>query len=231
MANKTVRVDLFKAEKAMSERVSKFMNAKVWGIVYRKRAEQDIKAFEGSIDAKKRFEGSILWAEKEEEIKQLQKDIEDTKAAMKKNIEDNATFDYTDADNAFYKAYKDAEEVAEIYMAIINWFKGYGLELTMEHTIELEVDDKKKEVNFVEYFYNAIAGERKATASVIIKSGATKFTIAKRVKNDVLCVFYGKLSEVMLQKGTLKATEIPEDVREMYAPKKKTNKKNETVAA
>lgn len=226
MAKSTNKVDLFQADKAMSERVSKFMNAKVWGIVYRKRAEQDIKSFEGSIEAKKRLEGSILWEEKQAEIAKLEQDIADTKEALKKNLEENATFDYTEADNAFYKAYKDAEDVGTIYEAIITWFKGYGLELTVESMIELENNGKKVNTSLVDYIYAAIAGERKATASVIIKSGATQFTIAKRVKNDVLCVFYGKLSEVMLQKGTLKATEIPADIREMYAPQKKEKKSN-----
>ena len=206
----TKKIDLFKADKAMSERVSKFMNAKVWGIVYRKYAEQDIKAFEGSIEAKKRFEGSVLWEEKQAEIKKLEQDIEDTKAALKKNLEENATFDYTEADNTFYNSYKSAETDAAVVEAVEKWFKGYNLEVAG--------------TEFLADIIHAIAGERKAGASTIIKSGATQFTIAKRAKNDILCVFYGKLSEKMLEAGTLKATEIPEDIREMYAPKKKEQK-------
>lgn len=206
----TKKIDLFKADKAMSERVSKFMNAKVWGIVYRKRAEQDIKAFEGSIEAKKRFEGSVLWEEKEEEIKKLEQDIADTKEALKKNLEENATFEYTEADNTLYNSYKSAETDEAVVDAVVAWFKGYNLEVTG--------------TEFLADIIHAISGERKAGASTIIKSGATQFTIAKRAKNDILCVFYGKLSEKMLEAGTLKATEIPEDIREMYAPKKKEQK-------
>lgn len=206
----TKKIDLFKADKAMSERVSKFMNAKVWGIVYRKYAEQDIKAFEGSIEAKKRFEGSVLWEEKQAEIEKLEQDITDTKEALKKNLEENATFDYTEADNTFYNSYKSAETDAAVVEAVEKWFEGYNLEVAG--------------TEFLADIIHAIAGERKAGASTIIKSGATQFTIAKRAKNDILCVFYGKLSEKMLEAGTLKATEIPEDIREMYAPKKKEQK-------
>ena len=216
MAKNVNKVDLFKADKAMAERVSKFMNAKVWGIVYRKRAEADIKAFEGSIEAKKRMEGSVLWDKAQAEIASLEADIATTKEELKKNLEDNATFDYTEADNAFYKAYKEAENDDAVAEAVATWFRGYNLEVVG--------------TDFLADILHAISGERKAGASVIIKSGATQFTIAKRAKNDILCVFYGKLSEKMLKAGTLKATEIPADIREMYAPKKK-EKKSDNVAA
>lgn len=210
------KIDLFKADKAMAERVSKFMNAKVWGIVFRKRAEQDIKAFEGSIEAKKRLEGSTLWEKAQADIASLEADIVSTKEALKKNIEENATFDYTEADNAFYKSYKEAESDAAVVEAVEAWFRGYKLEVAG--------------TDFLADIIHAISGERKAGAGVIIKSGATQFTIAKRAKNDVLCVFYGKLSEKMLEAGTLKATEIPEDIRAMYAPKKKSENKTEATA-
>lgn len=216
MAKSTNKVDLFKADKAMAERVSKFMNAKVWGIVFRKRAEQDIKAFEGSIEAKKRLEGSALWEKAQAEIASLEQDIANTEEALKKNLEENATFDYTEADNTFYNSYKSAETDAAVIEAVETWFKGYKLEVAG--------------TDFLADIIHAISGERKAGASTIIKSGATQFTIAKRAKNDILCVFYGKLSEKMLEAGTLKATEIPEDIREMYAPKKK-EKKSDNVAA
>lgn len=211
------KVDLFKADKAMAERVSKFMNAKVWGIVYRKRAEQDIKAFEGSIEAKKRLEGSALWEKAQAEIASLEADIVSTKEALKKNLEESATFEYTEADNTFYNGYKSAETDAAVVEAVEAWFRGYKLEVAG--------------TDFLADIIHAISGERKAGASTIIKSGATQFTIAKRAKNDILCVFYGKLSEKMLEAGTLKATEIPEDIREMYAPKKKAEKKNAEKAA
>lgn len=71
---------------------------------------------------------------------------------------------------------------------------------------------------------SAIKGEKAANGRTIIKSGATQFT-QKRSKGDVLKVFYGKLAEHMLAAGTLKAQEIPEDVKKAYAKKGKKSKK------
>ena len=82
----------------------------------------------------------------------------------------------------------------------------------------------KKDNDIVASIYDAISGKKRASASTIIKSGAKQFVDVKRSKGDVVGLLYGTLAERMLEVGTLKATEIQEDVREFYAPKKKEKK-------
>ena len=130
---------------------------------------------------------------------------------LKKKKEEEATFSYTEADKALYKSYKSATTMAMVHTAIEKWFSVYSLEVAGSDLINEIV--------------SAISGEAPATNKEVINSGATKFN-GKRRQGDFLKVFYGKLAEKMLEAGTLKATAIPEEVREYYAPKKKEGKKS-----
>ena len=212
MTNK--KVNLFKASKAMSERVSDYMNKKVWGIVLKTRYQFDLAK------AEKRQE---FWVSENDRLKKetgenkYVQEIEDIKAEiveLQTKYEDQrqkeATFAYTDADKTFYKLYEKAEDKESVLKAVRQWFAPYKLVDIEGSTLE-------------ESIYDAITGNRRASARTIINSGATKFT-QKRSKNDVLGLFYGRLSELMLEAGTLKPSEIPEDVREQFAPKKKAKK-------
>ena len=212
MTNK--KVDLFKASEAMSERVSDYMNKKVWGIVLKTRYQFDLAK------AEKRQE---FWVSENDRLKKKTgenkyvQEIEDIKAEiveLQTKYEDQrqkeATFAYTDADKTFYKLYEKAEDKESVLKAVRQWFAPYKLVDIEGSTLE-------------ESIYDAITGDRRASARTIINSGATKFT-QKRSKNDVLGLFYSRLSELMLEAGTLKPSEIPEDVREQFAPKKKAKK-------
>lgn len=213
------KVDFFAADKTMSERVADFMQKKVWGITLRSRIKREITDLEGKIANLEKLRGSIfdevdadgnnkIDIQKEEYItlsEKKQKELED-------QIEAEATFAYSDFDNEFYKAYKKAEKNSDIVGAIATWFRHYNLDVV--------------DAVIVTNIMDAIAGKRRNSAGALIRSGATKFNADKRTKNDVVLLFYGELAEAMLQAGTLKATAIPEDVREFYAPKKKAAKKN-----
>lgn len=212
MTNK--KVDLFKASKAMSERVSDYMNKKVWGIVLKTRYQIEL----GKAENRKDFwvsENDRIKAETGEnkyvqEIENVKAEIISLQAKYDDQRQKEATFTYTDADKTFYKLYEKAEDKEAVLKAIRQWFAPYKLVDIEGSTLE-------------ESIFDAITGDRRASARTIINSGATKFT-QKRSKNDVLGLFYGRLSELMLEAGTLKPSEIPEDVREQFAPKKKTKK-------
>ena len=205
------KTDLFKADKVMAERVSEFMRTKVWGITLKARFKKEEEQTLASINGLKNLDGSVLADKGEESIKALEKHLEELAEKLSKQLEEEAKFDFTDNDKNFYKGYKSAQTEEEVINAIIGWFKVYNLEVSKDNDIVISIND-------------AISGSKRASASVIIRSGATKFTDAKRSKGDVIGLLYGTLAERMLEVGTLKATEIQEDVREFYAPKKKEKK-------
>lgn len=208
MTNK--KVDLFKADKTMAERVSDFMSKKVWGITLQARYKKEVETIQVSIEGLRKLEGSILAEQTEANIKALEDRIVELTEALKEQKEEEATFSFTEADEAMYTAYKKATTNAMIYSAIVEWFKGYNL----------DVDGTM----FIQSMMDAIGGKQPNNNKGIIRSGATVFNAEKRTKTNFLKVFYGELAEAMLKAGTLKATAIPEDIREFYAPKAKTKK-------
>ena len=211
---KNKKVDLFKASKDMSERVSDYMNKKVWGIVLKTRYQIEL----GKAENRKDFwtsENDRIKAETGEnkyaqEIENVKAEIVSLQAKYDHQRQKEATFAYTDADKTFYKLYEKADNKEAVLKAIRQWFAPYKLVDIEGSTLE-------------ESIFDAITGDRRASARTIVNSGATKFT-QKRSKNDVLGLFYGRLSELMLEAGTLKPSEIPEDVRDQFAPKKKAKK-------
>lgn len=201
-------VDLFKASKEMSKRVGEFMTIKVWNITLKSRLKREIADLENKIVNLENLRGSIF---SDEDIDAQKKTFEEESTAkqeaLKKQIEDEATFEFTENDKAFYKAYKAAKTDAQIKDAIVKWFEFYNVKDAKGSTIVNNIAD-------------AIDGKKRSTARTIIRSEAKQFNDAKRTKNDVLILMYGELAEAMLRVGTLKPTAIPEDVREFYAPKK-----------
>lgn len=204
----TKNVDLFQADRKMAERVADYMQKKVWGITLKVYLKKEVEKLENSIKGLENCRGSIVGTNVDDAIGQLRNKIAEAQEKTAKQIKEEARFEWTDADNAFFKAYKSADTQAQIYTALEKWFATY----------HLEVANTKLEESIVD----AIRGERNATSRTIIRSGAEKFTEQKRTKNDVLKLLYGKLAERMLQAGTLKPASIPEEIREFYAPKKRT---------
>lgn len=200
------KVNLFDASKTMAERVGAFMRVKVWGITLKARLDAKIADAETKIDNLKEIALST-GKDYSDDIDILESTIVVAKAEYEKAVEEGEKFELTENDKAFYKKYKNGEVVD----GMIEWFAFYGL----------EVDDKTE---LVQELCESLKGARKLGGRAIVRANAEKFTDNVRTKNDVLTVFYGRLAEKMMVAGTLKAEAIPEDVREMYAPKKKNKK-------
>lgn len=205
------KTDLFKADKAMSERVAEFMRTKVWGITLKARCKAEIEKAEASIEGLKNLGGSVLADKGKDSITALEAHIVELQNKLSEQLKEEATFDLTENDKTFYKSYKDAESEDVVVGAIITWFGAYNLTVAKDNDIVVSILD-------------AISGKKRASARVIIRSNATKFVEEKRTKTDVIGLLYGTLAERMLEVGTLKPTAIQEDVREFYAPKKKESK-------
>lgn len=208
------KANLFNAEKRMSERVENFMYCNVWKAVINDRYNAESE----KIKAKLSFQFDVFAKasidEREpiqEKINVLQNELATLADKKKDQLERGFTFEYTQNDSNFYGMYKAAEDTLGIRKAIRQWFAAYALVDIEGTTLENDI-------------LSAIKGEKAANGRTIIKSGATQFT-QKRSKGDVLKVFYGKLAEHMLAAGTLKAQEIPEDVKKAYAKKGKKSKK------
>ena len=213
MAKTTNKVDLFQADKAMSERVAEFMRTKVWGITLKARCKAEIAKAEASIEGLRNLDGSVLADKGKDSIIALEAHITELNTKLAEQLKEEATFDLTENDKTFYKAYKDATTESEVVEAIIAWFAAYHLEVT-------------KDSDIIALIAGAISGAKRASAKTIVNSGATQFVESKRTKTDIIGLFYGVLAERMLEVGTLKATEIQEDVREFSAPKKKVKKES-----
>ena len=209
MTNKNV--DLFQASKDMGIRVSDFMSKKVWGIALSTRYKKEVAEIEAAINGLKKCAGSVLADSAETDIVALEARIPVLHEAMQKQKEEEATFTFTEADNTLYKSYKSATTIAQVHSAFEVWFRVYDLEVA--------------NTTFINDIVAAISGFQPANNKTVVRSEATVFT-DKRTKTNFLKVFYGKLAEEMLKAGTLKATAIPEDVREFYAPKKKEGKRS-----
>lgn len=205
------KTDLFKADKAMSGRAAEFMRTKVWGITLKARCKAEIAKAEASIEGLRNLDGSVLGNKGKDSIMALEAHITELNNKLTEQLKEEATFELTENDKTFYKSYKEAENESAVINAIIAWFGAYNLTVTGDNDIVISI-------------LEAISGKKRASAKVIINSGATKFVENKRTKTDVIGLFYGTLAERMLEVGTLKAEAIQEDVREFYAPKKKSKK-------
>lgn len=202
------KVDFFKADKEMSERVAQFMRVKVWNVTLKARLKKTIGACESKIANLEELAPST-GKDYTEDIAILNGLIEQAKADYDKAVKESEKFELTENDKTFYKLYADSDK--DTIQAIIHWFSKYNLEVDEDTNIVLDI-------------FSVISGGRRLTDRQIVRSNAEKFTDDVRTKNDVLTLFYGRLAEAMMQAGTLKASEIPEDVREYYAPKKNKKK-------
>lgn len=212
------KANLFNAEKRMSERVENFMYCIIWKEVINKR----YKIERDKLEAKITFQFDLFakaQTNEERELAQnninaLQEELATLMNKKKDQIEREATFTWTQNDNNLYNMYMIAEDTLGIRKAIRQWFAAYALVNIEGTTLENDILD-------------SIKGKVSASGRNIIKSGGTQFT-QKRKKNDILKTFYGKLAEHMLNAGTLKAQEIPDDIKNAYAKQGKKFKKTIT---
>lgn len=197
------KVDFYSADKAMSLRVADFMRVRVYGATLQTRYKRDMADIDKKIeDTPRLLEGSIFANKIDEVIAELvakKDEIKEKYDELRANAE---KFVFTDADNEFYKNYKNGN----ITNGIIAWGKCYNIDFT--NTVQLKQLEE------------AISGKKNANARTIITSGATQFTSARN-KGDILKVMYGVLAEDMLKAGTLKPEALEADVVDFYATKKR----------
>lgn len=200
------KVDMFKASKEMSERVAQYMRVKVSGAILQTRYKREVSEWEEKIEnAPRLLAGSIFEKNLPEIVAEYEAKKAEIKAKYDKLREEEEKFTLCDADNEFYKLYKDGK----VKEGLIAWGKAWGLEL--------------EDTDFLGVLSYGIAGVRQNTAKGIITSGATEFT-KLRTKGDVLKTIYALFAEKMLMVGTLKAHQLPEDVVEYYKKGKKSAK-------
>ncbi len=202
------RVNMFQAAKAMSERVNEYMHTQVWNVVVKTRLRKAQEKLAQELENLENLRGSVISDEQIFELAALkQNEYAETEQKLQELADKEQTFAYTAEDKEFYKAYKSAgKDDAKIREAVVAFCGAYNLDV--------------KGTDLLDELADGIRGVKKASASQIVKSGATQF-VAARTKNDVLTVLYGILAERMLKAGTLKAESIPEDVRKAYESKRK----------
>ena len=197
------KVDMFKASKEMSTRVADFMRVQVYNATLQTRYKRDMKAMDEKIEKTPDIlKGSIFADDLDNIIAGLVAEKEEIAEKYQKLREEAEKFEFTKADNEFYKEYKNGNVKA----GLIAWGKEYGLEL--------------EDTDFLGVLAYGISGVKTGNARTIIKSEGKEFT-QTRNKGDILKVMYGLLSEKMLMVGTLKPETIPEDVRHYYDKKRK----------
>ena len=201
------KVNMFQADKEFSARVNEFMRCKVWNITLKTRMRKEVEGLEVKIQNVESLRGSII--DDGDKIDQMKaayrEEIAATEKKYQEQLEQEAKFDYTDADRLFYKAYSAAKDTADVLKALQEFCGTYGLTIT--------------DTNFEQELLDIIGGGARLGASAIIRSKATKFTKDKRSKVDVLTLLYGRIAEKMLEAGTLKPQDIPADIAKAYAKK------------
>lgn len=200
------KVDFFQADKTMSTRVSYFMKVRISDVTRQTRYKKEIKDIEQKIEnAPEDLKGSILADRIDELIEELINKKEVIKEEYKKLREEAEKFSFNEADNAFYKAYKNGN----VEEGLTEWANYYNFNIT--------------DTTLLQELKMVVSGVRVATNKTIIKSGAKTFTQA-RSKQDVLKTLYSVLCEKMIEAGTIKPEQLPDDIVNFYS--KKGGRKN-----
>lgn len=202
------RINLFNADREMSNRVVEFMEKNVWSIAERKRVGDEITDLRKKHAGLKKALASALKEDVFKEMLAIEAQIAGLEAGLEKDCKDNM-FKYDDADSALYKGYKEGNLV----FALRDWFKQYNL-IIAESNLEKDLRD-------------ALGGKMPAGAGVIVNSAGATWN-RDRSRGNFFKVFYGSLAEAMIKAGTIKTVAIPENLRDAYKkPEKKTEKKAE----
>lgn len=203
------KANFFNADKAMADRVERFIKCKAEFITLKARMQAEIDGLRAKIA---RYEDpEVILVESAEQraalVAALYTEIETVRAKYAELVADNATFEYTEGDKALYKAYTEGNLEDGVCQWVAAYAKKDGSYLDMRDTSNLA------------YIVDSLGGKRSVSAKKHVNSGGTVF-VGARTKSDILKVFYGCLAEQMIAAGTLKAAKFPKDIVEKYAPKK-----------
>lgn len=201
--NKLGKVDFFTADRELSTRVVDFMRCKVWKKELQLKYSKEIESHELSLDKLDIYKGSIM----EDRIPELRAAhmarIAELEFERDAQIEKETKFAFTEGDKEFKKVLKKAGTASDLVAdAVCAWFATYGLDIRNT------------------YFLEEVLGQfgSKFDFRAFVASNATdaRALDVNRALEMVYCSAYTH----MLQAGTIKATQIPELVRDKYAPKK-----------
>ena len=201
------KINLFNADREMSNRVVEFMEKNVWSIAERRRVKDEIATLQKKHEGLKKALASSLKEDVFKEMLDCEAKISALDSKLAEDLKGNK-FEYSEADKALYKGYREGNLV----FALRDWFKQYNLTVA-ESNLEKDLRD-------------ALGGKMPAGAGIIVQSCGSIWS-ADRTRSNFYKVFYGVLAEKMINAGTIKAVAIPENLREAYKkPEKKTEKKN-----
>lgn len=202
------KINLFTADKAMSVRVVEFMDKEIFSIAERKRVKDEIDTLRKRHEGLKKALASALSEDVFKEMLGIEADMAKLESDLAENLK-KERFELSDADKALYKGYKEGNLV----FVLRDWFKVYNLNIA-ESNLEKDLRD-------------ALGGKMPAGASIIVQSCGATWT-RDRSRSNFFKVFYGTLAEAMIKAGTIKASSIPENLRDAYKkPEKKSEKKSE----
>lgn len=207
----TTSIDFFKADRALSTRVSEYFRCVLQKREIEVRFNEKIQALTTSIDNLDKLEGSLM----ADKIPEMKVTYETQIAALKKErdelINETAKFELTEGDKTLKKSVaklvknnKVTDEALE--EAIAKWFDAYNLNV--------------RGTKFVAEIIKSIGN--KSDAKTLVKSNGLVADILNTA--NVLKMVYAKSFNRMVEAETIKPAQIPTLLRDKYA--KKATKKN-----
>lgn len=202
------RVDFFKANRNLSERVVEFMRCRVWKKAIQLEFDSKIQAAKATIENYAKLEGSIMKEHAEEVRIAGLAQIAEFEKQRDEQIEAEAKFEFTEADKTFKKSLKSADGAADLIAdAVCEWFENYGLDISDTYFLDEILNQFGSKFDF-----------RKFVATNAQDARALDVT---RALEMMYCTAYTH----MISAGTIKAAQIPQIVQDKYAPKKKKSSK------
>ena len=206
------KINWFDANRSMSTCVAEYMVAVFWKKTIQLKIGSQIKENRESLEKVDNLKGSILADQIPELKKHYLAEIGRLQEEMNVQIEREATYNPTTADVEFKKAlekYAKGKTSVTPAESIQKWFLLHGLDIPEDSYIIREI--------------LTAAGEKFRFDTAVDTDGkvVTGFNAGNCYK-----MTFAKCYEHMVNAGTIKGVQIPEIIREKYAPKKKNNKKN-----
>lgn len=202
------KANYFKAERSLSENTVAFMRSFIWKKEIQLRYKKKIADIETIKASYSKLDHSIL-AKTKIDMAEL-----DAQIAKLENNRDNELkaneYTLSDADKAFKKAMKEANDIIDVRTATMNWLKTY---FAVEEIVGTDLVDRVTE-GF---------GKKLDIKTLVNSNKALTWDSSNALK-----VLFGTLYEELCNAGTIKAHQIPDIVRDKYIQKPKKEKKEKT---
>lgn len=220
----TSKVNFFNAKREFSDKVVAIYTFDTHVTTKKSRTNKKIKSLQEDIQKLHELKDSYAKGTvkatsiKEDEIPQRILDKQAEIVALNKKLasdieklqEKYPEYDVADENLALaYKNYINGDISVDLYdRAFMEFFHAIGMQVNAQFLQEMK----------------SVFGKKKASARTIVNSGNTVLTCAMS-KTAFIKLLYAELAQRMMQAGTIKAIQFPQDVIKMYAPKKPTAKK------